>query len=140
MLRTLKISTEAILCSLLYIPHFYNTYTIYLLRKDCVYKIISNMSFMNSFSFFFNFLIPYKTFNPVLSYCFPFCLPTFVFRLNSVDYKDLKDKVASPLINARNVVIQQSITERFILAFRHQVDANPMYSLPEGSPVSIQFN
>lgn len=61
-------------------------------------------------------------------------IPDFEIRLNSVDYKDLKDKVASPLINARNVVIQQSITERFILAFRHQVDANPMYSLPEGSP------
>lgn len=60
----------------------------------------------------------------------------WLHRLNSIDYKDLKDKVASPLVNARNIIIQQSTTERFVLAFRNQVDANPTYNLPEGSPVS----
>lgn len=70
----------------------------------------------------------------------PFC---FVNRLNSIDYKDLKDKVSSPVLNARNVVIQQSMTERFLVAFRQQVDSNPTYSLPEGSPVrctSVSFS
>ncbi|KAJ8026378.1 hypothetical protein HOLleu_34202 [Holothuria leucospilota] len=61
-------------------------------------------------------------------------IPDFDIRLNSIDYKDLKDKVSSPVLNARNVVIQQSMTERFLIAFRQQVDSNPTYSLPEGSP------
>ncbi|XP_072042259.1 E3 ubiquitin-protein ligase TM129-like [Amphiura filiformis] len=57
----------------------------------------------------------------------------FTIRLNSSEYRDLKDKVQAPVVNARNVVITQSLTDRFLDAFREQVAHNPRYHLPEGS-------
>ena len=62
------------------------------------------------------------------------------FRLNSSEYRDLKDKVQAPVVNARNVVITQSLTDRFLEAFREQVAHNPRYQLPEGSVVSIIYS
>lgn len=58
-------------------------------------------------------------------------------RLNALDFRDLKDKVSMPIVNARNVVIQQTLTDRFLEAFRQQVDGNQRYVLPDGSPVSL---
>jgi len=48
----------------------------------------------------------------------------FIIRLNTFDYGDLKDKITAPILNVRNVVFQQSISERFELAFREQVLMN----------------
>lgn len=61
-------------------------------------------------------------------------------RLNALDFRDLKDKVSMPIVNARNVVIQQTLTDRFLEAFRQQVDGNQRYVLPDGSPVSLLIN
>lgn len=57
----------------------------------------------------------------------------FTIRLNSSEYRDLKDKLHTPVVNARNVVITQSLTDRFLEAFRELVVHNPRYTLPPGS-------
>jgi hypothetical protein len=42
-----------------------------------------------------------------------------------LEYRDLKDKLRSPIQNARNIVIRQSLSEQFVDAFRQQVLLNP---------------
>ena len=49
---------------------------------------------------------------------------SFVINLNSLDYHDLKDRLSAPIRNAREVVIHQTLSDRFIEAFREQVEAN----------------
>ncbi|XP_071793659.1 E3 ubiquitin-protein ligase TM129-like [Asterias amurensis] len=58
----------------------------------------------------------------------------FEIRLFSSDYKDLRDKLTVPVVNARNVVIQQTLTDRFLDAFSHQVQTNPLFVPQLGSP------
>jgi len=50
---------------------------------------------------------------------------SFKIRLNSMDFRDLKDKVRAPVDNARQIVIQQSLSEKFIQAFYETASANP---------------
>ncbi|XP_068745791.1 E3 ubiquitin-protein ligase TM129-like [Montipora capricornis] len=57
---------------------------------------------------------------------------SFVIRLNSTDYGDLREKLQAPIRNARNVVIHQSLSDRFIDAFKEQVSQNERYQLQEG--------
>ena len=38
---------------------------------------------------------------------------------------------------ARRVVIQQSLSDQFMVAFKEQVDKNGVYNLPSGGPVSF---
>jgi hypothetical protein len=54
----------------------------------------------------------------------------FRIRLNATEYSDLKDKLRSPIMNIRNVIIRQTMSERFLEAFRFQVDRNEVYRLP----------
>lgn len=54
-------------------------------------------------------------------------MKSFKIRLNAMEYSDLKEKLRSPIVNARNVVIRQSLTDRFLEAFRHQVALNHVY-------------
>jgi len=49
----------------------------------------------------------------------------FKIRLNSLDYRDLKDKVRAPVENARQILIQKSLSEKFIQAFYVTASANP---------------
>ena len=42
-----------------------------------------------------------------------------------MDFRDLKDKVRAPVDNARQIVIQQSLSEKFIQAFYETASANP---------------
>ena len=49
------------------------------------------------------------------------------FRLNAADYGELKSRLQAPLVNARNVVIRQTVTERFAEAFTEVVNENPKY-------------
>lgn len=56
----------------------------------------------------------------------------FVIRLNSTDYGDLREKLQAPIRNARNVVIHQSLSDKFIEAFKEQVSQNTRYQLNEG--------
>ena len=47
-----------------------------------------------------------------------------------------KEKITAPVRTARSVVIRQTLSEQFVLAFEAQVDRNPRYALPPGAPVS----
>jgi len=49
---------------------------------------------------------------------------TFDLHVNAVEYQDMKDRLSAPIRNARNVVINQSLSDRFLNAFREQVEAN----------------
>lgn len=48
-------------------------------------------------------------------------------RLRSDEYAQLRLKVTSPVEVARQVVIQQSLNERFFVAFQDQVAINGVY-------------
>ena len=61
--------------------------------------------------------------------------PSPAIRLNSLQYSELRDKLQAPIRTARNIVIQQSLSDRFAAAFLDQVRRNGIYSLPPGSPV-----
>ena len=63
----------------------------------------------------------------------------FVIRLNSTDYGDLREKLQAPIRNARNVVIHQSLSDRFIEAFREQVSHNETYQLQGEEEVSREY-
>ena len=54
----------------------------------------------------------------------------FFFRLNSLEYRDLKEKLQAPIRNARNIVIKQSLSDQFLEAFREQVNENQVFRLP----------
>lgn len=62
----------------------------------------------------------------------------FSFRLNSLEYRDLKDKLQTPIRNARNIVIRQSLSDQFLETFREQVDINQVFRLP-GNMVSLKY-
>lgn len=53
----------------------------------------------------------------------------FRIRLNSFDFRDLKDKLQAPVQNARQILIQQSLSEKFIQAFYETASANPKYRM-----------
>ncbi len=50
---------------------------------------------------------------------------SFIFRLNSLEYQNLQDKLRSPIDNAANVKIFKTVSERFVEVFREEVAANP---------------
>ncbi|XP_067945298.1 E3 ubiquitin-protein ligase TM129-like [Watersipora subatra] len=52
----------------------------------------------------------------------------FSIRLNSVDYGELRAKLQAPLVNARNVVVRQTVTEQFTAAFADVVGHNIVYN------------
>lgn len=60
-------------------------------------------------------------------------------RLNSYQYTQLHNRLTSPVRVARNVVIHQSLSDRFSAAFAEQVEQNGLYILPEGSTVRIML-
>ena len=49
---------------------------------------------------------------------------TFHLNLNAIEYKDMKDRLNAPIRNARDVVINQSLSDRFLTTFKEQVDVN----------------
>lgn len=61
-------------------------------------------------------------------------ITTFKVRLKAHDYSSLREKLTSPIRVARQVVIHQSLSDRFLQAFDEQVTANGLYRLPVGSP------
>nr|XP_053647508.1 transmembrane protein 129-like isoform X3 [Cherax quadricarinatus] len=46
-------------------------------------------------------------------------------RLNSLEYMDLERKIVNPVVNVRQVVVQQSLSDRFFEAFLETVNSNP---------------
>ena len=59
----------------------------------------------------------------------------FVIRLNSLDYSELREKIQAPIVNARNVIIHQSISDQFVKAFKEQVEQNERYHIDRASEV-----
>jgi hypothetical protein len=49
---------------------------------------------------------------------------TFDLNVNAMEYKEMKDRLNAPIRNARDIVINQSLSDRFLNAFREQVEAN----------------
>lgn len=63
---------------------------------------------------------------------------SFLLNLNSMEYTDLKDRLTSPIRQARNVVIQQSLSDRFLEAFKEQVNVNGTFQIPNISNQDIE--
>jgi hypothetical protein len=51
----------------------------------------------------------------------------FDIRLNAMSFKDLQDKVSRPIIVSENIKFHKSLIDRFIDAFKEEVDKNPFY-------------
>jgi len=49
----------------------------------------------------------------------------FTFRLNSLEYQNLQDRLDSTIHNARNVQVYKTVSERFVEVFKEQVSGNP---------------
>ncbi|XP_028391231.1 E3 ubiquitin-protein ligase TM129-like [Dendronephthya gigantea] len=60
---------------------------------------------------------------------------SFTIRLNSLDYSELKEKIQAPIVNARNVVIRQSLSDQFVNAFKEQVEQNQRYHIDRSTEV-----
>ena len=52
------------------------------------------------------------------------------FRLRADEYGRLRNKLSSPIQVARQIVIQQSLSDRFLQAFEEQVLTNGTYRVP----------
>jgi len=52
-------------------------------------------------------------------------VPSFSFRLNSLEYQNLQDKVSGTIENVRNVQVYKTVSERFVDVFKEQVAQNP---------------
>lgn len=57
--------------------------------------------------------------------------------MNTADYHTLRVKLQRPVENAREVIIQQSLSERFIQTFLEHVRENPPYILNEEAHRSL---
>ncbi|KAK3764172.1 hypothetical protein RRG08_044101 [Elysia crispata] len=57
-------------------------------------------------------------------------LKPFTIRLNSLELGDLKEKLQAPIRNARNIVIHQSLSDRFLQAFVETVQHNSVFIPP----------
>ena len=55
----------------------------------------------------------------------------YIFRLNSLEYQNLQDKVRGPIQNIENIHIYKSITERFVEVFKEEVEKNPRTTVDE---------
>ena len=58
-------------------------------------------------------------------------LIVYNFRLNSLEYQNLQDKVRGPIQNIENIHIYKSITERFVEVFKEEVEKNPRTTVDE---------
>lgn len=54
-----------------------------------------------------------------------------VFRLNSLSYREMKNKLQAPVEMARDIVIRMSLDDRFVEAFRQQAEMNPPYPMSD---------
>lgn len=58
-------------------------------------------------------------------------------RLKSEDYSNLRERLTQPVQVAREIVIQQTLSDQFLTAFTEQVSLNEIYHIPDNMPVSI---
>jgi len=50
---------------------------------------------------------------------------SFIFRLNSLEYQNLQDKLASVIENVANIQVYKTVSERFVDVFKEHVSQNP---------------
>ncbi|RDD37261.1 Transmembrane protein 129 [Trichoplax sp. H2] len=62
----------------------------------------------------------------------------FIIVLNSEKYQELTGMLEEPIENMRNLVIQQSLSDKFVVAFKEQVMRNDRYIIPENAPAPEQ--
>jgi len=55
-------------------------------------------------------------------------IPSFKFRLNSLEYQNLQDKVTGPIGNIENILVYKTVSERFVEVFKEQISENPRAS------------
>lgn len=58
-------------------------------------------------------------------------IPNFTFRMNSLDFENLEERIRTRIDNKDNIEIFKSVTERFVEVFREQVEQNPTVALTE---------
>ncbi|XP_075239628.1 E3 ubiquitin-protein ligase TM129-like [Convolutriloba macropyga] len=51
----------------------------------------------------------------------------FHIRLRSQEYHELRERLSAPVVNARNIVLKQSISERFVAAFKAGLAENDKF-------------
>ncbi|KAG0710686.1 Transmembrane protein 129 [Chionoecetes opilio] len=51
--------------------------------------------------------------------------PSFSIRLNSLEFGELERKIVNPVVNARHIVIQQSLSDFFLETFMETIRLNP---------------
>ena len=109
------------------------TYRIHIAHKSDVHLSITRTedhAFSHESSLAVQYLnIQVSSINPAVS--------PFYIRLLSNDYGELRDKIQAPIRNARNVIIHQSLTDRFLEAFRLQVELNEKYGIPTPEEVRV---
>ncbi|XP_017776666.1 PREDICTED: E3 ubiquitin-protein ligase TM129 [Nicrophorus vespilloides] len=54
-------------------------------------------------------------------------VPSYNIRLNTLDFRDLQDRLAGIVHIPENIKIFKSVIEKFVDAFRHAVEQNPKY-------------
>uniref|UniRef100_A0A1I7W5T9 Transmembrane protein n=2 Tax=Loa loa TaxID=7209 RepID=A0A1I7W5T9_LOALO len=55
----------------------------------------------------------------------------FVIRVRTDSFRDLRNKLDKPIAMAREIVLKQSLNERFVEAFTQQIALNPKYDYDE---------
>lgn len=63
----------------------------------------------------------------------------FDIRLNALDFKDLQDKVSRPIAILHNITFHKTLLDRFIDAFKEEVNKNPFYDTAEVSSGTAVF-
>ena len=46
---------------------------------------------------------------------------SFIFRLNSLEYQNLQDKVTGTIANLENIQVYKTVSERFVDVFKEQI-------------------
>uniref|UniRef100_A0A0N5AY74 Transmembrane protein n=1 Tax=Syphacia muris TaxID=451379 RepID=A0A0N5AY74_9BILA len=60
-------------------------------------------------------------------------------RIRTESFQDLKDKLNKPITFAREVVLYQSLDERFVAVFAEQVEKNPPYLCSNPEAIDVCF-
>ena len=48
-------------------------------------------------------------------------IPSFIFRLNSLEYQNLQDKINGTITNLGNIQVYKTVSERFVDVFKEQI-------------------
>lgn len=59
----------------------------------------------------------------------------FRFRVNSLEYQNLQDRLAGPIANVHSIQIYRTVSERFVDVFKEQVAENPRAPLSPAEEV-----